>query len=192
MQTPTKLRKLTREDVEITIEIDNEWLPLRGNAIATGDPDYDRQVEDELLKRLDSGDIWAWCSVTVTARWNGFEGKDHLGGCSYADEEDFKRSGYYDEMVGIAIDELNKEIERQYAMLSELIIKPSPAQQVVSEAWKRGIDLEGWDAVEHYITKTVNEMYVKSTTVPDPYASSPERSELLGEALRLASERYYG
>lgn len=194
MQTPTKLRKLTREDVDIIIETHPEWIPIRGNAILSDDPNYDRQVEDELIQRLSKGDIWAWCSVIVKAYWNGFEGEDYLGACSCADEEDFKRSDCYEDMVTVAINNLNYKVQSQFDKLYELVIsdepKPSRAQQIVDEVWERGIDLGGWYAVERHIMKTVNEMHIRSATVPNPYASSPERSDLLGEALRLASARY--
>lgn len=77
------MRTLTESDVTFTVHIEQEHEPVRGNAMASGDPDLDRQVEDEILSCLDRGDVEAWCSITVEARWRGYVGRDHLGCCSH-------------------------------------------------------------------------------------------------------------
>ncbi|HEY6728330.1 MAG TPA: hypothetical protein VI197_30175 [Polyangiaceae bacterium] len=77
------MRKLTESDVTFTVRIVQEDEPVRGNAMASGDADLDRQVEDEILACLDRGDVEAWCSITVEARWHGYVGRDHLGCCSH-------------------------------------------------------------------------------------------------------------
>jgi hypothetical protein len=69
--------------------------PVRGNAAASGDDAADKAVEDEILARLDRGDVWAWAIVHVKASFNGFEGHAILGGCGYADKDDFMASDYY-------------------------------------------------------------------------------------------------
>lgn len=115
------LRKLTKQDVEFTIEVEEEYSPVRGNLIDSGDSEYDIQVENEILDRLNSGDVWAWCSVKVTAYWNGLEGADYLGGCSYDLESDFiKNSGYYDDMCNVALAELNKQVESLNNLIDQL------------------------------------------------------------------------
>lgn len=129
MSDKTKLRELTLEDVEIAIDTGVEWLPIRGNAVNTGNALEDHQIENELIERLNIGDKWAWCHVTVTAHWNGFEGEDHLGACSYDNEEGFRRGGYYDDMVQNAIDCLNRRVGRKYAKLSELVIADDNNQE---------------------------------------------------------------
>lgn len=107
------LKKLTKRDCNISISIYADDTPIRGNAIVSGDDKMDKEVEDELISRLNDEDIWAWCVVTVTAEYNGYTGKDHLGACSYKNEEDFKTpGGYYDDMVENAIDELNDNIAK--------------------------------------------------------------------------------
>lgn len=117
-----KLRELKMEEVEFTLETLEEDIPVRGNAIASDDEDYDREIEDAILARLEDGDIWAWCCVKVTAKWNGFEGDDYLGACSYANEEEFIRlSGYYDDMKERALDDLNATIEYYARRIEELI-----------------------------------------------------------------------
>lgn len=98
-----------------TIEAQSEWIPVRGNAQASGDAADDRAVEDAIIARLNAGDEWAWCCVVVTARWNGFEGTDTLGCCSYESEADFKRTGgYYDDMKIEAHKRLCDAIEDAY------------------------------------------------------------------------------
>lgn len=96
----------------ITITVEPEDLEVRGNALASGDDAADKACEDEILSRLDAGDVWAWARVTVRAEYEGFTGEAHLGGCSYADEDDFKRGGYYDDMVREATDDLRAELKR--------------------------------------------------------------------------------
>lgn len=74
-------------------------IPVRENAMVSGDAENDRRYEDEIISRLDDGDVWAWADVTVTCYWNGFVGTASLGGCCYEDEEDFcKPGGYFDDL----------------------------------------------------------------------------------------------
>ena len=82
----------------LTAEADH--IPVRGNAIASGDDDYDRKVENEILERLDAGDVWAWASVEVSANCNrcGEPMSEYLGACSYANADDFRVGGYYVDM----------------------------------------------------------------------------------------------
>ncbi len=58
--------------------------------MCSGDPAYDKQVEDEILAHLDRYDIQYWCVVTVTAEIEGFRGHASIGGCSYDTEEEAK------------------------------------------------------------------------------------------------------
>lgn len=76
------MRKLTDKDVEFRITVEQEDMPLRGNYTVSGDDEQDTADENEALARLNRGDYTAWCSVTVTAAWNGFEGNARIGGCS--------------------------------------------------------------------------------------------------------------
>ena len=71
----------------------------------------------DINRRLDSGDVWAWCTVHVIAHWTNeegqeFTGDDYLGGCSYASEADFKQPhGYYDDMKQVSYDALIKAVQ---------------------------------------------------------------------------------
>lgn len=99
--------------IEVTLHVEQEDdIPVRGNAMASGDWAVDREVEDEILERLDRGDVWAWASVKVTATlWGPKNDKlltasVYLGGCSYKDEADFRADGYFADMAKEARDEV--------------------------------------------------------------------------------------
>lgn len=78
-------------EVDFEIEVHQDDTPVRGNALASGDEDEDRACEDEILRRLDQGDVWAWACVRVIATCEGFRGESSwLGGCSYRSERDFR------------------------------------------------------------------------------------------------------
>lgn len=109
-------------EVSIALEVEQEWMDVRGNAMATDEPELDKQYEDEIIARLDSGDVWAWASVIVKATWGPLEGTDSLGGCSYKDEADFiANSGYYDDMVQNAKDECWREVQRLQSKICDCV-----------------------------------------------------------------------
>ena len=94
----TKIRKYPK-GVTFRIEAEQDDIEVRGNAMASGDDEADKKYEDEIIDRLDRGDVWAWAAVTVIAEYEGFKGWDHLGGNTYNDERDFVRnSGYYQDV----------------------------------------------------------------------------------------------
>ena len=113
-------KPLKREEVAIHLKADPECIPVEGNAMASGDDAFDRQIEEEILAHLEQGDIWTWAAVTVTVSWGPFSASDHLGCCSYAHEEDFRQpGGYFDDMVDDALVELNKILLDAYRQLKE-------------------------------------------------------------------------
>lgn len=101
----------TMEDVEFRIDCENEDIPVRGNAVVSGNDEEDKEIEDSIIEQLNNGNEWAWCSVKVTASFKGIEGTDYLGGCSYADEKEFKEGGYYEDMKRQAYNELIEQLE---------------------------------------------------------------------------------
>jgi hypothetical protein len=110
--TTIRIKLPTIDQVTFSLEAEYEDTPVRGNALASGDDDEDKRVEDEILRRLDNGDVWAWASVKVTAEWKGIEGVDYLGCCCYADEKEFKQAGgYYDDMKQVAFNDLIEQLE---------------------------------------------------------------------------------
>lgn len=100
--------------VSYGIECLPEHVGVRGNAMCSGDDDFDREVEDKIIAELEGGNDWAWCMVRVTARYDGIDnvvGDDYLGCCSYQGEADFKADGYYDDMKDRAREYLYAQLE---------------------------------------------------------------------------------
>lgn len=119
------IRDLREDEVTFEVAAEMDDLPVRGNAMASGDDDEDRKYEDEILRRLDRGDIWAWAAVTVTARWNGYVGRDHLGACCYADEKEFREcGGYFEDMKKNALEDLNATLRANADKLEALRVTP--------------------------------------------------------------------
>jgi hypothetical protein len=108
------LRRITREDVTITITPEPEETPVKDNAVASGDDDFDHGVENEILARLDRGDVWAWATVKVSAYEpeSGLRADEYLGCCSYENENDFKEGGYYEDMVAACLDALQNQLDK--------------------------------------------------------------------------------
>jgi len=107
------MRKFKPLEVDFKLIVEQDDMPVRGNAMASGDDEFDSKVEQEIIDRLDYGEVWAWAQVTVKALWAGFEGVDYLGGCSYKDEEDFTsigRDGYFQDMVRASVEDLLRNI----------------------------------------------------------------------------------
>lgn len=102
---------IPEDEVTYTLDCQPEDIPVRGNALASGDDKEDRRAEDEIIERLENGDTWAWASVLVRAEWNGFTGTDGLGCCSYRDEADFcQPGGYYEDMKQQALYDLHRTV----------------------------------------------------------------------------------
>lgn len=97
-----RIRELTKDagvpykltwDFRIEPEID---VPVRGNAMASGDDEADKKLEDEILERLERGDVIAWCCAIVevkieTPNGETFTGRAHLGASSYNTEAEMRR-----------------------------------------------------------------------------------------------------
>jgi len=125
-----KIRKLTADDVEFTLEVEPECdIPLEGNCIATDDDEADRKYTAELQGRLDRDDVSAWCVLIVKARWNGHEGVDTLGGVTLSEaagdnpvkcEEEAQEMADLHGMEENALAALNAELAEEAGKLSQL------------------------------------------------------------------------
>lgn len=111
METITvKLPSIT--DVVFKITVEQDYATVCGNAAKSDNEELNAKVEDEIVKRLNNGDVWAWADVCVTASWHGLEGEAYMGMCTYDDEQDFiKTSGYYGQMKEEAYEELIETIK---------------------------------------------------------------------------------
>ena len=107
MSKANEMRLLHLEDkYEVSFEALPETVRVRGNAMASGDDELDRQVEDEIISRLESGDIYAWFTAKVTVSDGKNEATDYLGCCTYRDADDFRMGGYYLDMIHECINQL--------------------------------------------------------------------------------------
>jgi hypothetical protein len=112
-------RALTRDEVTFELTIEEDDTLVRGNAMASGDDEADRECEDAIITRLRGGDLWAWCCVKVTATWRRWSAADYLGGCSYDGETDFRvSSGHYEDMCHEALARLNEVVRADYEALA--------------------------------------------------------------------------
>lgn len=106
--------QVTENGITYTLYAEQDDIPVRGNAMASGNEADDKAYEDEIIARLNDGDVWAWAQVTCEAsidiEGNEFTGEDYLGGCSYRDAEDFVEGVYWDDMKACAREELLKKL----------------------------------------------------------------------------------
>lgn len=102
------MRKLVKEDVIFTVELEEEDLPVRGNYMCTDDNGQDKKDENVVIDRLNCGDISAWCCLKIIAKWEDFEETTYLGGCSFEaglNNTDLQKeaeeiaSGFYDDLL---------------------------------------------------------------------------------------------
>ena len=105
------------DGVTYTVSIDFDGTEVRGNASACGDDAVDKRYEDEIIKRLDDGDDWAWALVRVRAEVEGHSADEYLGGCTYKDTKEFVEDGYYADMKSEALKQLRTTVERAYKAL---------------------------------------------------------------------------
>ncbi len=122
-----KIRKLRASEVTFTVSVEQDDLEVRGNAMASDDPAFDKECEDEILANLNRGFIEAWCCILVKATWEGIEGFASLGGCSFEPgsgkhvddqvQECIREHGLHTE----ALESLNASIQRQSEKALDLI-----------------------------------------------------------------------
>jgi len=105
---------ISRKECRFEMSTMPEDIPLDGNVLVSGDDEEDKRAEQLVLKQLESGNDWAWCTVKITCIHieSGITGHDYLGCCSYASEDDFIKGGYLDDMQAQAFDECSTECSR--------------------------------------------------------------------------------
>jgi hypothetical protein len=106
-------------NIKYRIDVHPEDAPIRGNAIDSGDDEFDAELEAQIARDLEINE-WAWCVVKVTAYVSEFpelRGTAYLGGCSYASEQEFRCGDYYKDLVAEAQDELEAKLNKLRALL---------------------------------------------------------------------------
>lgn len=118
-----KLRELTIADVTVTLRCEEEECDLRKH-LSSEEPDYadrDEALCLEIEKRVQDGDQWAWCVAIVSVSWGPFKEEATLGCCSYESEEDFRKDGYFDDMVKESVEQLNTGLSKLFEELMPLL-----------------------------------------------------------------------
>ena len=108
------MRRLTVSEVDISVEAISEDMPPEDFF----DIDCDK-ICAEIREEDSQGNYLAWCGIRVVARWEGFEGSDTLGGCSFlwryspgGDEYAARDACVEDNgMIDLAIDDLMRQVE---------------------------------------------------------------------------------
>lgn len=98
-----KIRPLEEKDVRIEVLAVQE----------TNDPEMhfdDTEIVSEIRQRVEDGDVWAWCEVTVRASIGPIYGEGHLFACSYENEDDFRQCGYFEDLKKEALADLDRKI----------------------------------------------------------------------------------
>jgi len=102
------LDKWTNEDgIEFTLEAVEEDIPIRGNAIASGDDEADAKLEAEIIESYENGNLFAWCSLHVVASHpllTELYGHNYLGCVSLLPQYITNRNSITDEAKGMATD----------------------------------------------------------------------------------------
>lgn|SRR5512139_140176 len=107
-------KRLTPADVTFEIRTEPEDTEVRGNFMS-GDPEYeqaDRELEDRIIERLNSGDYEAWCGVIVEARYGEHLGGDSIWGNTLSDDYTADTVAEEHGMRENALAELQKEVDR--------------------------------------------------------------------------------
>lgn len=93
MNASNAAKRLECDGWDYEVEVEPEHVDYRGNAMASGDDDADREAEEWIERQLNRGNLAAWCCVIVTATETnprpGFQARSGvavLGCCSYENE----------------------------------------------------------------------------------------------------------
>lgn len=130
-------RAKLRKHATVTLTHEPDDLQIKGNALASGNDAEDRRQEEWIRSQLRAGNEWAWCVAIVTVEFAGVIERDTLGACSYESEADFKSGGYFEDMIGEAIERLAVRLEEQNDALVThglLVDRPKRARDMRPEA----------------------------------------------------------
>jgi hypothetical protein len=99
-------KKITAKSPGVVIEL------LREEEDQSPRDQFSEPEDVEFVEReIENGNPWAWFVAHVRVTYKGIlSHDDYLGGCSYKNEKDFKKGGYYDDMVNNCLSEINKQL----------------------------------------------------------------------------------
>ena len=101
---------------QVTFLVEVDWCDF--------EPGFDDARDiDFVRKGMESGNIYAWCTVFVSAFFGGVQGGASICGCSYESLEDLM-GDLYQELQADALRDLEDNIQRTKAALDSYV--PSP------------------------------------------------------------------
>ena len=140
------------DEVRFSVEPEEEEMDFHGY-YKSDEPESDRQLERWIERQLEMGNQWAWCSVRLTAswtdrfhrKWSGefgdkeYEGIDYIGGCSYKNERDFLKGGYYEQMCEDAYEHLVRKVAYTKNLESGVakFLEQHKARRAAEKEWKQ-------------------------------------------------------
>jgi hypothetical protein len=109
------MKEVTLRDVEIFVQAEPDSLELV--------PQWfdEEKAARAVIKRLKAGDNWAWSSVTLRLSYQGLLSKPATTpGCSYKDEQEFRKSPYFEQMAQTCLKDLNTKLQQFSAASSRM------------------------------------------------------------------------
>ncbi len=114
---PKKIQKF--EGLLDSLNAKIEFEPQEEDISPADQFDDEKTLKWVLEQYNDYGNIYAWFCAKITVKYKGYEATDYLGACSYKDENDFKKGGYYDDMLNTCIMEINREVSAHNAEIQK-------------------------------------------------------------------------
>jgi len=108
--------KLRPEDIEIEVNYTPEYTSPR-ESFDSGIPEYDKEDIAMVERRIDTGNPLAWCMIEVKVSWEGLSAFDLLGCCTFESEEEFLEDACYQEMLSVALHNLNQTVNDTHAAI---------------------------------------------------------------------------
>jgi len=85
-----RAKPLRLQDVEVHLDTDPDNIELIPQWFE------DEQAANAIIQRLMGGDAWAWSTIIMRLTYRGIVSRPAaMPGCSFQDEEGFRRSAYF-------------------------------------------------------------------------------------------------
>ena len=110
------IKQLTPNDVTITVTAEQEYITPAQYFKGLDNPTAIKDIEQQ----IETGNMYAWCTMKVKCKFMGLTATDYLGCCNYKSQQDFiDNSGYYQDMVNTCLRDLNIQIGNIVAAVVE-------------------------------------------------------------------------